>query len=172
MKRLPCVRGFTLIEVLVTLSIAAVLLAAATPSFQSALERHRVANATNEFVLAFTLARSEALARGARVAVAPQTPAAWTQGLRVFIDDNDNGAFDTGDTLLQTIDPLPAQISVQVVGTGLTQAVSYNDLGLARHPGSNALALGRFVLKHNQAHARALCFSTARFRLVYAETCS
>lgn len=41
-------KGFTLIELMVTIAVAAVLLGIAVPSFQDMLERNRVAAQTNE----------------------------------------------------------------------------------------------------------------------------
>jgi type IV fimbrial biogenesis protein FimT len=76
-------RGFTLIELMVTIAILAITLGLAVPSFQEFVARNRLAAATNELVSALALARSEAVKRAARVTVAS---ADWTAGWQVFVD--------------------------------------------------------------------------------------
>ncbi len=53
--------GFTLVELMVTVAMLAILSAIAFPSFQSTLRSNRVATATNEMIAAIALARSEAV---------------------------------------------------------------------------------------------------------------
>lgn len=90
-------RGMTLLELLVTLSVSAILITVAAPSFQDMVRRTRVASETNEVLVALTLARSEALKRGARVSVCASadpeaaTPSCsdstdWSSGWIVFVD--------------------------------------------------------------------------------------
>lgn len=88
------VRGFTLVELAVTLAVAAILLAIATPSFAELLRRNRLAAANNELVTALQVARAEALRRGRPVAVcasADQRSCAgskdWATGWVVFEDN-------------------------------------------------------------------------------------
>ncbi|HET6397440.1 MAG TPA: GspH/FimT family pseudopilin [Pseudoxanthomonas sp.] len=53
--------GVTLIELLVTLVVLAVLLGMALPSFQGSMRSNRVATATNEILASLALARTEAI---------------------------------------------------------------------------------------------------------------
>jgi len=57
--------GFTLIELMVTIAVAAVLLSIAVPSFRDMLERNRVSAQTNEVLGGLQMARSEAIRRNA-----------------------------------------------------------------------------------------------------------
>lgn len=57
-------RGFTLIELMVTITVLAVLLGIGIPSFRSMIENNRIAAASNDLVSALQLARSEAIKRG------------------------------------------------------------------------------------------------------------
>lgn len=58
--------GFTLVELMITIAVAAILLATATPSFTSLIQNHRLVAQHNDFVANLNLARSEAVKRSAR----------------------------------------------------------------------------------------------------------
>ena len=62
-------RGFTLIEMLTVVTISAILVAMAVPSFVWMNARTRAANASNSLLASFELARSEAIRRNVRVSV-------------------------------------------------------------------------------------------------------
>lgn len=56
--------GFTLIELMVTISILAILLGIGVPSFRAMIEGNRIRTVTNDLVIALQFARSEAVKRG------------------------------------------------------------------------------------------------------------
>jgi len=96
--------GFTLIEMIVTVSIVAILASIAAPSFSSMLERSRATAQANEMVSALLLARSEALKRRNNVTVCTsidQTTCAgngeqdFSNGWIVFVDCNKDRVVDT-----------------------------------------------------------------------------
>lgn len=68
-------RGFTMVEVLVVMTISAILLALAIPSFERLLRTNRVSSATNSMLAALDLARSEAIRRSGVVTVCRSTNA-------------------------------------------------------------------------------------------------
>jgi len=61
------VKGFTLIELMMTLSIAAILLTVAVPSYITFTKNSRLTAQTNKVIAAVSLARGEASKRGTRV---------------------------------------------------------------------------------------------------------
>lgn len=76
---IPChppaagVRGFTLIELVVTLAVLAVLVTIAVPSFREMINRNRLVSGANEYIAVLHVAKSEAIRRNASVTVCPTT---------------------------------------------------------------------------------------------------
>ena len=77
--------GFTLIELMVVVSITAILMAVVVPGFQSLMASQRIKNATYELMSDMTLARSEALKRGRCVRMVAAT-GGWALGWTVKAD--------------------------------------------------------------------------------------
>lgn len=74
-------RGFTMIELMVVVSIVAVLAAVATPSFKDFILGQRVKSAAFDLASNLLLARSEAIKRNTDVTLAPvDTSAGWVGG--------------------------------------------------------------------------------------------
>ncbi|MEY3758747.1 MAG: hypothetical protein RIR39_238, partial [Pseudomonadota bacterium] len=106
-------------ELMVTISIAGILLGVAIPSFTSIISSNRLTTYANELVTALNLARSEAVKRGVQVIVMRKgvTGSEWKSGWDVFVDNDASNVFnDDGDAtlceagedcLLRTYDPLP-----------------------------------------------------------------
>ncbi|TAL73336.1 MAG: prepilin-type N-terminal cleavage/methylation domain-containing protein [Rhodanobacter sp.] len=60
-------RGFTLVELMVTVAVAAILLTIAVPSFNRIINANRLSTAANEMVGALNVARMEAIKRNGSV---------------------------------------------------------------------------------------------------------
>jgi type IV fimbrial biogenesis protein FimT len=73
-------RGFTLVEMLVTLAIFAVLLMVAIPSMRPFLQSQSVKNASMDLDATVALARSESIKRDATVNVTASNAADWALG--------------------------------------------------------------------------------------------
>jgi type IV fimbrial biogenesis protein FimT len=105
--------GFTLIELMVTISVMAILLAIAVPSFSQFIINNRLTSQINQLVSDISLARSESATRGARIAICTSTDGAtcagagsWEQGRIVFVDTNNDGAHQTAEPLLKVTEQL------------------------------------------------------------------
>lgn len=100
--------GVTLVELMVTVAVLAVVAAIAFPSFRGVLHSNRVATATNEVVASFALARSEAVrsSQGAGICASTNGSACdgtWADGLMVWADQNGDGQFTAGETVLRFV---------------------------------------------------------------------
>lgn len=64
-------KGFTLLELMVALTVASVLVVIAVPSFRDLLRRNQVSSASNALLADLSYARSEAITRGSIVSICP-----------------------------------------------------------------------------------------------------
>ncbi len=107
--RRSCQQGFTLLELMVAMTLGGLILGLGIPSFRDYLKGAELTRTANDMLGAFYAARSEAVQRRRNVAVCfTQTPEATTPvcglaaraGWIVFVDSNSNGLMDAGETLL------------------------------------------------------------------------
>ena len=97
--------GFTLLELLTTLAVAALLASMAVPSFTTLSLNSKRVSSTNELVSAMHYARSSAVLRNARFTVCPTSngtaceAVGWNEGWLAFADLNSNQVVDAGETV-------------------------------------------------------------------------
>lgn len=89
--------GFSLIELMVTVAVLAILVAIGLPSFQGSMRSNRVATGTNEFVASLSLARSEAIRSPGGAGICATTNGtlcngdSWNDGWLVWSDLDGSG---------------------------------------------------------------------------------
>lgn len=120
------IAGFTLIEMMVTVAVLAIILAIGVPSLQGFIASSRLRSVTQDLYGALQTARIEAIRRNSRVTVCKANTAlnncsnsgSWSNGWIVFIDrtPGTTPSVDSGDTLLQTQPPVNPAIAI--VGNG------------------------------------------------------
>ncbi|MEF8686196.1 UNVERIFIED_CONTAM: GspH/FimT family pseudopilin [Comamonas sp. A-3] len=180
MPNLPLIRrhfsrGFTAIELMVTVAILAVLAGLAAPSFNPIIERWRVRQVSEELQSTLYFARSEAIKRGGNVtilrsddgggctAVGTDT-SLWSCGWIVFADLDNDGEQDSGEDTLQTA-PAPNKVSVQFTNTSdakLTDPIKVDRWG--RFSSTNAAIDFAFRLtpkSGSAASASSICVSSS-----------
>jgi type IV fimbrial biogenesis protein FimT len=110
-------RGFTLVELLVTVAVLSILGMVALPSLTAFSARNRLSALSSDFVSSLALARTEAARAGLPVLVLPTEGGVsgneFAKGSNLYLDRNSNGTADTGDTLLRTYPALPSALKLQ-----------------------------------------------------------
>ena len=117
-------RGFSLIEVMVTVGILASLAALAGPSFQPLIDKWRVQQTVENMKSTLYYARSEAIKRGGRVGIqkndvadcAPDSTAQeWNCGWFVFVDSEGTGNGKWNKNKEEILQNIPPPINVDVI---------------------------------------------------------
>jgi len=118
--------GFTLIELVVTLTIAGILISLAAPAMRTFVLDQRLTTQTNDFIADLSLARSEAIKRVSNVTVCRQggslaspscnSSANWQAGRIVFVDADGDSTIDSGDAILRVRESLDGNNTMNVVG--------------------------------------------------------
>ncbi len=158
-------RGFTMVEMLTATAVAATITAAAVPSLSHTMTRQTLGDSVANLMLAIELGRSEAIASGSRVVLAPVDGRDWRSGWRLYRDLNDNGALDGGDSVLREFPAPDRRISFAAHGVLESATMSFEEHGYIRRAGSNGLMLGRMNIALD-GQVRTVCFGAARVRVV------
>ncbi|MEX1993022.1 MAG: GspH/FimT family pseudopilin [Steroidobacteraceae bacterium] len=95
-------RGFTLAELMIVITILAVLMAAGLPSFAEFVRNQRVKTASFDLFSSLVLARNEAITRNASITVSPAA-GVWTNGWTVTYTDTGGNVVP-----IRTQDALPS----------------------------------------------------------------
>lgn len=110
-------RGFTLIELMVTITVAVLLLSTAVPSLRSFTSRNQITASESTFMSTLAFARTEAVRRGRTVFVVASSGGStgneFAGGWDVFADvDGDNLLTNADLTTLRHYEALPASMVV------------------------------------------------------------
>lgn len=129
--------GFTLVELMVTLTVVGILAALAVPNMRLFIQNNRLTAASNDLLRSFQLARTEAIKRQQNVVVCasvnttaanPTCSFGAFTGWIVFQDTNSNWQADVGEAVLERHGPLDGSITVKTDNNGIE---SYAATGFA-----------------------------------------
>jgi type IV fimbrial biogenesis protein FimT len=146
--------GFTVVELMVTLIIAAILVSLAVPNMRMFIQNARLSSQTNDLIADLNVTRSEAIKRGVPVTLcrsaSPEaaTPvcgsgANWENGWVVFADTNGNRSYNAADndTVIRTHPALAGNNTLRINLVDMADSLSYLASGLifpAPSPGTQA----------------------------------
>ena len=100
--------GFTVLELMITISVACILLLTAIPSFQQFSRQQSMKAAVGSLQNDLLMGRSEAVARNTRIVACPGEPASgcsgasnWADGWIVFADLNADQQYQADETIVR-----------------------------------------------------------------------
>jgi len=113
-------QGWTLIELAIATSVAAIMFGIAVPTFTGGLEAARAADARADLHESFMVAINQAVTVGARTVLCPGTrdlgcldDPDWSGGWLVFIDANGSRELEGGERLLRAYPALPGRVHLR-----------------------------------------------------------
>lgn len=119
--------GVTLLEAMVTMTIAAILLALGIPGLIDFTRNARRDSQVSDIVVALNYARSEAIRRNHNITVCPSANGLdcndtrqWETGWIVFTDPNSNGVIDDSDSILRVREGTEGDTTLRGARTRLT----------------------------------------------------
>lgn len=181
-KKIPFVwnQGITLIELIITLTIAGILMAFAAPSLRNFVDSNRQTSQVNDLIADISFARSEAIKRNGTVVICKSadplasTPTCdqiasnpWETGRLVFVDANSDNKFvaSDNDSLLRVRDLFEGNNTLRPnspsVSPNLSNYLAYSKSGLTTLATPTAA---------DGPHRFKVCNSRGRVRGVILET--
>lgn len=166
--------GFTLIEMLVSLSVLGVMTAMVAPTFNGPLETNRVRAMSGEFVSTLGNARTEAARRGVPVTLCPRAASTntcaasasnWNNGWILYADLDASGGYDGTDVLIAVRTGLPTGSSV-----GEGQAAPVSVLPSGEHVFSSGSAR-TIAFKSNSARSYVVVSRVGRAAVLSSADC-
>ena len=157
-------RGVTLIEVMIVLGIAAILLAAAVPSFREFVVRNRLDGAAHELMATLQFARSEATRRGEQVTLRLTGTAGskdWGSGWTMFVDTDRDGVLDAGEEVIRQGMALTAPLRLKGSANFDTTIAFDRDGRMTSGGGYLALCQGDKLTDDGQSRSRAVLINGA-----------
>ncbi len=154
-------RGVTLIELLITISIAVILMTIAVPGFQTLMISNRLSGITTEFMGTLNLARSETVKRGRPVTICRSSngaacTGAWSEGWLAFVDNDGDATVDGGDTVLRVYSALTDNYTAN----GTADFITYDRSGMATAANTFAFCHGS-----DESQAQAIIITRTRPRI-------
>lgn len=162
-------RGFTLIELMITLAIVVILLVIGIPNLTALMIKSRLSGQVQEFYGVIDFARSEAIKRGTSVSICKSANGSacggsWSNGWIIFVDQNSSGTRDNigstnEETLLRVFPALPTNYTLNA-NNNLANYVTYDRLGMANQNGTFV-----FCKSSDETTARAIIITKTRPRI-------
>lgn len=156
-------KGMTLVELVITLAIVALLISAAVPSVREMLISNRMTAVNNQLVSAFNYTRGEAVKRAYDVTMCARNSTGqdcssfgtFTTGWIIFVDCNNDGVVTTTNVCDYNGDGTPEAAEQVLADTtadmsGITIASNSTSPAKVNYKANgNVSAAGSWVLKYN-----------------------
>lgn len=160
--------GFTLYELLITLTVMGVVLAIGVPNFVEFRQNSRITRTANDFISAFQVARSESARAKSNITIcASSSPLAagadcdggWGDGYIVFVDTDGDISRDAGEAVVKAVGP--SQPGVELAVAGDATFFSFAPTGLGRGDVGGNAAVTQVVICDSRGNETAAGGSSA-----------
>lgn len=134
-------KGFTLIELMITLVMLVIVVSIAVPNYLDWIKNNRMDTSTRSIASVLQLARSEAVTRQSIISVGDgtTTDAGWTNGVHIYTDTGAGGSdySNVNDTLIK-------DVGLNLNGINVTtndnnNSISFSSTGLLNEPTATVL---------------------------------
>lgn len=173
-------KGFTVIELMITVAVLAIVVAIAVPSFTEQIRNNRSVSIANEFVDTISFARAQAASRPARISICASNDGEtctgnWADGYIVFID---TVATDT------TVPPAVGQVlkysqrargeveMVAAFGANATNFIRFTSIGTLARLSVDPLTIKSKITNCKGNYSRAITITLAGQTTVLPQDCN
>ena len=172
--------GFTIIELLVTTAVIALVAAIAIPSFTEQIRNNRSITIANEFIDTVSFARAQAVSRPASISICASSDQEtctgnWKDGYIVFVD---NAATDTTvppevGTILKAIQTTRPDVEMTAAfGENDTNFIRFTSLGVLARISADPLTIKTKVTHCKGDYARSISITLAGQTTASPQDCS
>ena len=155
-------KAFTLIELMLSLSIVSILLGGAIPSFSNIIENTKVDSNLQTLTQTLQLSRISAITENSMVTLCPSSSGMncdsnWSSGYISFIDHNGDRQLNEKDTILTQVNNIDKKLVIYWKVFGNKKSLQWLSTGITNHQN------GSFILCYNnkKQNARGLFITKA-----------
>lgn len=155
-------RGFTLIDLIMTLGIMSILFGAALPAFDEFLDKQKLISETNKLRGTLHSSRLTAISQNKKVTVCPSSDQVnchnnWSDGYMAFIDNNGDRQLNQNDELITFNKVQNEKITLRWKAFGGKYSMQWHQTGITNHQNGSF----EFCFKDRPKLSRALIITKA-----------
>lgn len=163
-------RGFTMVELMITIAVLSIALSLAIPSFNATIAKNKLTAARDDLIKSFQFTKSEAINRNANVSICPSVNGTscsgtddWEGGWIVYLDGS-TGVVSVVGTVLKVNEGFDGVNSNHIgVPSGLTPStfIRYVPQGFAAYAGPILAQTIEFCSPSGEVDALSMVISAA-----------
>lgn len=159
------IRGFTLVELLVTIVVGVLLMLVAVPSFVTFQRNAQLSDAVSNYIAAINVSRANAMKQGVDSYLVPKSGTDWRTGWTVYADTNFNQSYDAvTDPVLLSFESLATSVYIVTTTSSLTSGyVRFNGSGYPRLK-NNGFGGGTIVMSNGTRSSSIIIDPAGRVR--------